>query len=33
MDASKLKMTPPVIAALNNVLKQYKGELQYLELV
>jgi putative membrane-bound dehydrogenase-like protein len=33
MDASKLKMTAPVMRALNNVLDQYKGELQYVELV
>lgn len=33
MDASKLKMTAPVMAALNKVLDQYSGELQYVELV
>jgi putative membrane-bound dehydrogenase-like protein len=33
MDASKLKMTPPVMTALNKVLDQYRGELQYVELV
>jgi putative heme-binding domain-containing protein len=33
MDAAKLKMTAPVMTALNKVLDQYNGELQFVELV
>jgi putative membrane-bound dehydrogenase-like protein len=33
MDASKLKMTPPVMNALNKVLDQYAGKLEFVELV
>jgi len=33
MDASKLKMTPAIAAALNKVLAQKKGKIEYVELV
>jgi putative membrane-bound dehydrogenase-like protein len=33
IDASKVKLTPPVVAALNNVLSQYQGKIEYVDLV
>lgn len=33
MDPSKLKMTPPVKAALNNILEEQRGSLDFIELV
>lgn len=33
MDASKLKMTPPIEAALNKVLAEKKGKIEFVELV
>ncbi|HEY9045539.1 MAG TPA: PVC-type heme-binding CxxCH protein [Ohtaekwangia sp.] len=33
MDASKMQMTPPVKRALNIILDQYKGKLEFVELV
>jgi putative membrane-bound dehydrogenase-like protein len=33
MDASKLKMTPPVMTALNKVLDQYNGKIEFVELI
>jgi hypothetical protein len=33
MDPSKLKMTPPIATALNKVLEDKKGKIEYVELV
>ncbi|HYG17649.1 MAG TPA: PVC-type heme-binding CxxCH protein, partial [Ohtaekwangia sp.] len=33
MDATRLKITPPIASALNKVLEQYRGKIEFVELV